>query len=119
MNARTDSLFIFAGVLKCSFGLSPIERLLKAIMPMVLALSLDSGSDPHTCHIHAPVLPKADAPEAARVYRSLHECESANRKLYGGGGRCHCVPDAYMDRGIIDNGRFRNWELDTPQERLP
>jgi hypothetical protein len=30
---------------------------------------------------------------AVEWYRSLEECEVANKKFFGGSGMCHCFPD--------------------------
>ena len=69
-----------------------------------------------SCHIH-PL--GTDAKEAERFifewYESMQECELANKKLFGGSGVCHCLPDGIFNRSGDD---WRSWQrnFDAPQE---
>lgn len=88
---------------------------LPRVAALALAASLSAGADLDPCHIHPPAALKE--PEPVQFFRTLEECEGANRKLYGGAGRCHCFPDGFMNRDGSDGWRFR--QFDTPPERLP
>jgi hypothetical protein len=37
------------------------------------------------------------------LYHSLDDCEAANVKYFGGGGRCHCLPGGFMN---LERGDF-------------
>ncbi len=86
-------------------------------MVAALALALSASADLEPCHIHPPLTLKE--PQPIQFFPTLQECESANRKLYGGLGLCHCVPDGFMDRDGFDGWRFRPWNFEAPPERLP
>jgi hypothetical protein len=86
---------------------------------MSLLLSLSAAADPQTCHIHPPTALRDLESEPVQLYPSLQECESANRKVYGGTGRCHCSPDGFMNREGIDSWRFRQWNFEMPSDRIP
>lgn len=50
------------------------------------------------CHIH-PSGKKSLEPEPRNGawYDSLEDCEAANTKYFGGSGRCHCMPDGFLN----------------------
>jgi hypothetical protein len=66
--------------------------------------------------MHPPPAKQADQ-EPIRFYPSLEDCESANDKLYGGAGRCHCFSDRFTERG--NDWRFSPESLNPPMERIP
>jgi hypothetical protein len=70
------------------------------------------------CHIHPPGI---DAKEAeARVigwFESLEDCETANRKSFGGVGTCHCFPDGIFKRPF-DDRRFSPGDFRAPKDSL-
>jgi hypothetical protein len=87
-------------------------------MALVFALQLSADSELRSCHIHPPTAPRDLEPEDRQSYSSLEICEDANRRLYGGSGRCHCISDFFMNRESIDGWRQR-LPGDTSPERLP
>jgi hypothetical protein len=90
---------------------------LTTVALLALAMSVNAGADIEPCHIHPPTTLKE--PEPVQFFPTIQECESANRKFYGGTGRCHCFPDGFMGRDGTDSWRFRPWNFETPPERLP
>ena len=85
----------------------------------VLAMSMSAGADPKSCHIHPPATLREQDSEPVQFYPTIQECERANLNLYRGAGRCHCFPDGYMNRDGVDDWRFRQWDFETPPDRMP
>ena len=48
-------------------------------------------------------------------YRSLEECEMANKKLFRRSGMCHCFPDGIFNR-TGEDWRSRLKDYGTPQD---
>jgi hypothetical protein len=88
-----------------------------AVVALALSLKLASAADFEPCHMHPPATLKE--PEPIQFFPTLQDCESANRKVYGGLGLCHCIPDGFMGRDGVDSWRARPWNFETPPERLP
>jgi hypothetical protein len=89
---------------------------LAALPALAVAVSFSTAA-PEACHIHPPEPIKQADP--FQSFSTLRECENANRKFYGGAGRCHCFPDGFMNRDGIDGWRSRQWNFESPPERLP
>jgi hypothetical protein len=50
------------------------------------------------CHIHPPGRESLEPePRDGVWYDSLDDCEAANTKYFGGSGRCHCLPDGFLN----------------------
>jgi hypothetical protein len=49
---------------------------------------------------------KLTEPRVIEWYASVAECETANKKLFGGMGVCHCFPDGIVN-GTNDDWRSR------------
>jgi hypothetical protein len=70
-------------------------------------LASPAGARP-LCHIHPPgAETKESEPGNVPFYNSLDECEVFNGKLFGGRGRCHCLPEGFF--------RSREFDFRFPQ----
>gem|GEM_PF-2652692 len=82
-------------------------------------LGLTPAMAAQVCHIHPPGT-ELKEPEIkdAQFYNSLEDCESANSKVFGGSGRCHCFPDGFGRSREFD---FRRRPVDPfgSPEKLP
>ena len=75
-------------------------------------LSWASGS----CHIHPPGKESLEPePRGLVLYDSLDDCEAANTKYFGGSGRCHCLPDEFMNWERGDFWRQPKRDLEMPR----
>jgi hypothetical protein len=66
-----------------------------------------------SCHIHPPGKDSLEPESRGWVlYDSLDDCEAANAKYFGGSGRCHCIPDGFMnwERGDFSPQPKRDFE---------
>jgi hypothetical protein len=74
-----------------------------------------------TCHIHPPGKESVGEPEprGLDLYDSLDDCEAANTKYFGGSGRCHCLPDGFMNwqRGDFSPQPKRDFEPPRTERR--
>jgi hypothetical protein len=95
------------------------------VLPACIALSVTALSGfswaSETCHIDplGGELPNAEV-RRAPFYDSIDECETANMKNYGGRGRCHCLPNGFLNR--IPNEFFdreQNEIWNSPQQYSP
>lgn len=71
------------------------------------------------CHIHPPGAEmKEPERKEAPFYNSLDECEVYNGKLFGGRGRCHCLPESFFRSREFDF-RFPPPDRFENPQRLP
>jgi hypothetical protein len=85
-----------------------------AVLCVVFSWGLSWASE--SCHIHPPGKESLE-PEARGLvlYDSLDDCEAANAKYFGGGGRCHCFPEGFMNWERGDFGPQPKKDLEPPQ----
>jgi hypothetical protein len=112
--------------IKNEFSRNPAARLklfvglkLFVFAALGLTFSVNIARAARSCHIH-PLGVDAKNAEARIVewYKSLEECELANKKLFGGLGICHCLPDGIFG-GTSDDEPFRRRHFGLPQDPSP
>jgi hypothetical protein len=87
-----------------------------ALAAFFVVISWGFGWASGNCHIHPPSKESLEPePPNGAWYDSLDDCEAANAKYFSGGGRCHCMPDGFLNWEKGDFSPLPKRDLELPR----